>query len=280
MNAKSPFQELENSEEYRMVSIKMAGTAQFVELQIRGRRLQVLFSSGEIRKVNTISFYQPDLKLFWWRYGHYSTDIMAYIEKTSHFSKDLARIFNLFLPSPQCFIYLSENKIACFRLSNTVHNTVLLIRESSTRYPTIEQAYQRVRFVLENNRTEIERDNHYKWFSHLKLSEHLDREFFYLQNFSAMPMPAAKIAQVTEYDNGHWQIDLESSDNRKATLILQNRHGNQSEPLLLTDDYYNNRKTEAMSDDDGDIDIVSVPDDDYKVIEVLADDSIKAQKWR
>jgi hypothetical protein len=276
MNAKSPFQELENLEEYQVVQVPMAGTEQFVELQIRGRRLHVLFSSGEIREASTISLYQPDTKLFWWEYGHYSTDIMAYIDKTSNFSTELTRIFNLYLPSPQCFIYLSENKIACFRLSDTV----LLMRESSTRYQNLKEAYQKVLFVLENNRTEIERDNDTKWFSRLKLDEHLDGEFFYLQNFSAMPMPAAKIAQVTEYDNGRWQIDLESSDNRKATLILQNRHGNQSEPLLLTDDYYNNRKTKIMSYDDGDIDIVPVPDDDYKVIEVLADDSIKARKWR
>jgi hypothetical protein len=278
MNAKSPFQELENSEEYRMVQVAMAGTEQFVELQIRGRRLHVRFSSGEIREANSISFYQPDTKLFWWEYGHYSADIMVQIEKTSNFSKDLKRIFNFFSPSPQCFIYLSENKIACFRLSDTM----LLIRESSTRYPTIEDAYQRVQFVLENNRKEIERDNHHKWFSHLSLSEHLDREFFYLQNFSAMPKHVAKIAQVIEYGNSLWQIDLESSDNRKATLILQNRHGNQSEPLLLTDDYYQNRKTEVMSDDDDEDDflIVPVPDDDYKVLDVLADDSIKARKWR
>mgnify|MGYP003572357917 CR=1 FL=1 len=146
--------------------------------------------------------------------------------------------------------------------------------ESRQRCRCIEDVYGRIIFIVENNRDELEQVNHYKWHNLICLKDYLNSQFFYIDKedeFSPVPVvPVTKLKHVSR-QNALWRVELEGCYEQKAVVILKNKQENQEEPLLLSDDYYKNRKLMAVPKSSYIQEGLPIPEEDYEVLEVWVD---------
>jgi hypothetical protein len=265
MNPKSPVQVIKAEKAFNL-PIKMARTKQVCLLEVH--RLQLnLVGDNEVLPADIILFYQPDSWLFSWSFHCYSDEQSR--QQINKNWEDPLKVRNSYLHDEQIFIYCASNRMTHFAASQGV----LFIRDFRQRCSCIEDVYNQVIFILENNCSEIEQLNHYKWCSIICLDDYLDSHFFYHQKgdelSSAIMIPTIKLNHVSRI-NSLWRVDLEGYDQKKATLILRNKQENQEEPLLLTDDYYKNRRRIAVFRSHYIREGLPVPEEDYEVLEVWA----------
>jgi len=258
MNSNYPIEVIKGSDELSVFPIQIGETEQVCDLELRRYRLLIHFADDDICPASIVSLYQPYRQLFWWKYVFSSSAQESYLNQII---KELLEINR--------FIYLSDNQIVRFSLGEGA----LSIRTSSpVRYKCIEDAFQKVLFILEKNLEELEQCNFYKWSTILAF-EDITRYFFRLKEdtFSAMPRYFGKILSVAKI-NSLWHVQLEGTYNRKATVILRDKRENIEDPLLLTDDYYKNcrvlMKRNAYYLERG----LPIPDYRYELLDVLIED--------
>ena len=258
MNPSSPIEVLKGSDELAVFPIQIAETEEFCDLELRRHPLLIHFAEDDICPASIVSLYQPSQKLFWWTY------VFSSVQEF-----DFNQIINIYSNDNQVFVYLSTNQIVRF----VVGDRALWIRTSSSiRYKNIEDAFQKVLFILEKNLTELEQVNFYKWSTTL-VFEDISGYFFRLKEdtFSAMPRFFGRILSVAKI-NSLWHVQLEGAYNRKATVILRDKRENIEDPLLLTDDYYKNSRVlmrrNAYYLEKG----LPIPDYRYELLDVLIED--------
>ncbi|HID98911.1 MAG TPA: hypothetical protein EYP59_01305 [Thiotrichaceae bacterium] len=256
MNLKSPIEVLKDSNELSVFSIKIGETEKWCDLERRRHPLLIHFAD-EICPAYVVSLYQPSHKLFWWSYAFSSAQEFNLSNNTHEHSDN-----------NQVVRYLSENQIVRFALGD---GALWIKTSSSIRYNSIEEAFQKVLFILEKNLTELE-ENFYKW-STVLVFEDISEYFFRLEEdtFSAMPRFFGRIVSVAKI-NSLWHVQLEGTYNRKATLILKDKRENIEDPLLLTDEYYKNSwvlmRRNAYYLERG----LPIPDYRYELLDVLIED--------
>ncbi len=142
MNPSSPIEVLKDSNELSVFSIKIGETEKWCDLERRRHQLLIHFAEDDICPASIFSLYEPSQKLFWWSYV-FSSEQEFNLSNNTHEHSD----------NNQVVRYLSENKIVRFALGDGA----LWIRTSSSiRYNSIEEAFQKVLFILEKNLTELE----------------------------------------------------------------------------------------------------------------------------
>jgi hypothetical protein len=262
MNPKSPVQVIK-AEKVVNLPVKMARTEHVCELEIH--RLQLnLVGDNEVLPADIILFYQPDSWLFSWSFHCYSDEQSR--QQINKNWEDPLKVRNSYLHDEQIFIYCASSRMTHFAASQGV----LFIRDFRQRCSCIEDVYNRVIFILENNLSEIEQLNYYKWRSIICLDDYLESHFFYRKKpevYTTIIIPVTKITHVSRLSS-LWLVDLEGCHQKKATLILRNKQDNQEEPILLTDDYYKNRRRVAVFRSSDIRQGLPVPEDDYEVLDV------------
>ncbi|RKZ70958.1 MAG: hypothetical protein DRR19_32960 [Candidatus Parabeggiatoa sp. nov. 1] len=253
MNPNYPIRVLNHLEEQATIPVELDKTKRIYDLEIRRLSLEVSFAD-EILPASIISLYQPQMTLFWWRYSPLSAKELDFSEITNRYLKDEKR-----------FLYLTENQIVSFFWGNSA----LWIRKSPARYKSIEEAHNKVLLILEQNLEGLEQCHNEKWTMVLAFAD-LTEYFFRLEEeaFSASPRFFGKILNVTYLSNAQWQIELEGTYHRKATLILKDRYENVEEPLLLTDDYYQNTRVLMRRNSYYLERGLAIPDYHYELLEV------------
>jgi len=252
-------EEVEKFEKIMTCLVKIDKTEQFCELEIYRLLLTIDFSE-EVIPAEIILYYQADSGLFW-------SDFTPFRRRGNVFGRERNFMRETYLPKSSAFIYLSSSRIARFLIDGHGFG----IRESMMRHQSIEEACQRVIFIVEHNLMEIKQQNDYKWYSFICLEDyHIDDNFFYPKKDEfevADQSGVGKVVNVTECD-GLWQIELEGYCHQTAKLIVRNKRANQEEPVLLTDDFYKNRKfsnpSKAYCLSKG----LPLPEYDHEVLEV------------
>lgn len=182
--------------------------------------------------------YESKTGLFWWTAGYSDGLPEEYASKIDAFLKGEKYI-------------LLKDKIVNFTLSSTV----LWIAESNYRYKTFEQARTSVLLTLEKKLETLNYVHIFGEYKELGLRDHINEEFFRLRgdlSGSGCILPA-KMTNI-KYHNSQWQIELEGTDNRHISI------------------------TGVKLDKLGTVPRVKatvILNDNYEVIEVIAEDFIK-----
>ncbi len=257
MNSNSPIEVIKASDDLAVFPVQIGLSERFCDLELRRHQLLIHFADDDICPASIVSLYQPSQNLFWWDYV-FSSDQEFYRNKIIKELRD-----------NKGFIYLSDNQIVHF----SVGDGALWIRTSSPiRYKSIEDAFQKVLFILEKNLTELEQVNFYKWSTTL-IFDDLKDDFFRPEEyrFVALHCSFGKLCKVAQI-NSLWHVQLEGAYNRKATVILRDKRENIEDPLLLTDDYYKNSRVlmrrNAYYLERG----LPIPDYRYELRDVLIED--------
>jgi hypothetical protein len=221
MSSSSFFKVVTDSEVTKVIQINQG--KQVFKMQIQMFLVDLHFQDGTVGCARLFLYYEFENGWFVWSLSKLDEDDIETISSIQDQMIFGETIINNLLK--KAYFYVSNAKMIRFSLMGP---TNIYFKEFTQRYSTFTQGRQIVLDYLENRLdslwNNLEKGRYLNWSKEILIGEAVDRRFFYRptgrkgRNIFG-EFVGAKITEVT-YHNSLWQIQLESTENRQTTLIL------------------------------------------------------------
>jgi hypothetical protein len=217
--SRHPFvQIVKDSEVTRIIQLNQE--EQLFEIQIQVFLVDLYFQNGKMGCARLFLYYELENGWFGWDFNKLDEDDIKTISNAKNKKISGETIINNILKGT--YFFVSNTKIVYFDLVAPTH---IFFKEFTERYSTLAQGRQVVLIHLEERLDNLKQGGEYiNLPQEILIGKAVDRRFFYRptgrkgRNIFG-EFVGAQITDVTYHDS-LWQIQLESTENRQTTLIL------------------------------------------------------------